>query len=261
MILGALLLPSCGFIAEFMGGDEEEEKQDSNGEYTFQLRYNYLGTSTIDYSNPLLFLFIPLNKNNELEEDSFERAEVAVAFIPYGIVTLDLAEGSYSILAYIDSNGNSDLDVGEEYSFYYRRDLVSTFRSPDFIWVDSYAADWVPYFEMGSDYTMKGFFLLVPEEFETLYGDDVDVDKHFIYVMGLPITDTIYILNIYIIDQFSTVYPADPPFMQVEGLESWVIPINMFNFGSGTYTLHIDGFDSSLGLVDFYSVPFYYEKP
>jgi hypothetical protein len=256
LFLCALLIPSCGFIIGSFG--DENENGEPDGVYTLRMRYNYSGYATVDHTSPLIFLFIPLNENNELEEDSFLQAQPAVAFIPSGIVTLDLEEGPYTVLGYIDSNNNSDLDMGEVYAFFYMKDLVSTFRNPDYIWVYSHIDEDAPCFEMGSGYTMQGFYVLFPENNETLYGKAVDDEIHFIYIAGLSMTDNIDYVAMYINGA-----PAVPPSMQVQGQEAWVIPINMYGYPSSSFTpyeLRVEAYSSS-GLEAMQIVPFYYEAP
>ena len=251
LLISSLLIPSCGFIGLLFDSGKDGK---STQYYDLQMGYDCWGELTVDYTKPLSFLFIPLNNNHEFDDQSFDNASYKVVYIPSGVITMEsLKEGPYAVLGYIDSDGDGELSMGEVYAFYYMRDLVSTFRDPDYIMVDSSIGYDMPHFDLYDTYEMDGFAVLYPVPGDTVHGEGLGM----IYMVGLKIEETISTVEILIDDIAQDKWPA----------EQEIFPINMSTKLTGFHSLGIIARDAGGSFVSFDMTPlnvpfdFYYEAP
>jgi hypothetical protein len=246
-----VLFPSCGFITVLFDNNDEE---DFGRSYQVQMSYRYLGGFPISPSNKIYFLFVPLNENNEFEEGSFDQAEARWSAVPMGVVPIDLKRGTYSVLGYVDANGNNELNMFEAYAFFFRLDLATAFRNPNYFWVDSSIENNPPYFEMDDFHVMRGVMLFVPENGETLIGQDQG-GTHLIPLVGITIESKIDNVQVYVDGA-----PVGIP-VSVSGDDAWSFPVDMFPRTDGWYNVWVDGFDGGLFVDSSGAVNFYYDAP
>ena len=240
IILIGLLIPSCGFIGLLFDGDDEGG---GTRYYEFKMGYNYFGGMIIDSDNPLIFLFIPLDENNSLQENGFKNAIWRHEFNNTGAVIIDqMQEGSYAVFGYIESNGIEGPNMYEVYAFYYMRDFVSSVQNPDYIWVDSSIEGWTPTFDLDDTYQMDGFSVIFPRQNDTVYGGD----GGYMQVVGLLFDQTIRTVEFYIDGTPQGKFNADQ--------ESFLV--NMSIYSTGSRVLDIIAYDQSDLSIPFDLFPF-----
>jgi hypothetical protein len=219
--------------------DGSSDEQDSQEFYTLTMFYRYDGLETISFTKPLFFLFIPLDEDNQFKNESFDESVYAPAFLPAGTVSVDLNRGSYTVLGYVDINGNSGLDPSEVYAFLGRRSFIDSIFGPDSIWVDSLIEDdgFSPnYFQFGDDFQLQSLFIISPGEGETVYGERISPTQHSITVFGLSIVQNVDYVAAYVDDLWiggNTLVDSDNAF---------VSQINLFSISTGSHTLEIRGY-------------------
>ncbi|MFW6180617.1 MAG: hypothetical protein ACOC8N_02625, partial [Spirochaetota bacterium] len=95
MLLPAALLQSCGFI--FPGGGP------SGRYFDLTVAYHYAGGTSAGSSSPVVLWVAPLYGEREV---NLERSVYTAAYLSHGTVQLHLAEGSYLLLGYLDTDGD-----------------------------------------------------------------------------------------------------------------------------------------------------------
>jgi hypothetical protein len=234
----SLSLVSCGFIFGLFD-EGSGDKEDSQEFYTFTMFYFYDGSETISFVKPVFFLFIPLDTNNQFYDESFDESTHAPAFLQAGTVSVDLKRGSYTVLGYVDINGNSGLDPSEFYAFLGRRGFIDSFFGPDSIWVDSFIEEdgYSPYyFQFGDDFELKPLFIISPADGETVNGEAIGPTQHRITVFGLSIVQNVDYVTAYVDDMWVSGNAL------VDEDNSFVSQINLFGYSTGSHKLEIRGY-------------------
>ncbi len=234
----SLTIVSCGFIFGLFDEGNGDET-DSQEFYTLTMFYFYDGSETISFMKPIYFLFIPLDVNNQLYDESFDASTHAPVFLQAGTVSVDLKRGSYTILVYVDINGNGRLDPSEYYAFLGRRDFIDSIFGPDSIWVDSFIEEdgYSPsYFQFGDDFQLKPLFIISPVDGEIIFGEVIGPTHHKITTFGLSIVQNVDYVAVYVDDMWVL---GNAP---VNEDNSFVIEINMFGFPTGSHTLEVRGY-------------------
>jgi len=250
IVLLWVLIPSCGFITVLFDNDGDS---DSNISYTIIMTYTYNGGQIIDETSPLFFLLIPLNENKEFEDGSFDQAGLGSSINDTGAVSFsNLQKGPYALLWYIDAQlPQGELNAGEVYSFYNRRDLASSFRYPDYIWVDSSFDGF--HLDLWDDFSLQGIEVVVPVEGETLHGENLGGSLHRIFVIGFTFDKTIDTIQFHIDGVSKGGFTPG-------GENPWIFSINMYGEIAGWHNLEVYGMAGGYTVAtDFHG--FYYTPP
>jgi hypothetical protein len=245
----SLVIPSCGFIT---GLFDEDGDGDVPSVYTVSMAYDATGLG-ISSSRPLIFVFFPLYDGEKITDESFDAAAAAPAFIERGFVTLELQEGPYTVVAFVDGSNygepNGELDPGEQYEFLDDRDVVKGLRYPTAYYVDASIEGSMPIFVVEAPYSMPDIVVLFPEDGETLSGANEEWGVGFIASFGFTVNKSLDYVAAYVDDSW-----------RVNGLigedHSYEVMIDMGPYPSHTYVLEIRGYSGSMPVDE----PSDYEK-
>ena len=110
---------SCAFIGDFL----DEMFGSSSINYSLTVDFEYHGPETIYAGSPIIFWIMPLDENGDMMDDPYNpdgpplREELYV-FVGAGSVSTTLKGRDYGILAYVDANGDGNLNLLEHYVIY-----------------------------------------------------------------------------------------------------------------------------------------------
>ncbi len=260
LALFSFVLSSCEFIYDIFGinkGDGNNVKK-----YTLNINFNYYGSDAVQYDSPLVIWVMPLDSNGDviIGDDGKPQREILTSDKPDGLLSIDLEEGSYTILAFIDKNNNlwpdgsppsSGTTTGEHYIIYDNYDL----------WSGGYTAIDVNSnqdvtLDFGDDYDWHYVRIISPGDGESISNTWLDAYGDLIFMNNY--TDIKY--NLYSEDQVVYVYEAD---QYVDSLDfekgEWGTGIDLNGLYAGNYTLKVYAVDSNGNYIDVVSVTFYYE--
>ena len=231
----SLVIPSCGFFTGLFDGAGEKEVSSS---VTLSMGYDATGLGISSWK-PLIFVFFPLYDGEKITDDSFDAAATAPAFTERGFVNLQLQEGPYTILAYVDSSNKGELDPGEQYEFFDDKNVVEGLRYPTVCYVDASIEGSMPVFYVEAPYSMPDIVVLFPEDGATLSGANEEWGVGFIPSFGFMVNKYIDYVAAYVGGSWQVNAPVGED-------ESYEVTIDMSTYPTATYVLEIRGYAGSM---------------
>jgi hypothetical protein len=189
--------------------------------------------------SPLIFVFFPLFDGEKITDESFQAASAVTAFAERGFVTLELQEGPYTVVAFVDGYNNGELDPGEQYEFLDDKDVVKGLRYPTAYYVDASIGNPMPVFFVEALYYMPDIAVLFPEEGETLSGANEEWGIGFIPSFGFAVSRYIDYVAAYVDGSWR----ANAP---VREDDSYEVMIDMSPYATATHVLEIRGYRGSM---------------
>jgi hypothetical protein len=226
-----MLTASCGF---FTGLFEEE----GSSSVILSMGYDAAGLG-ISFWKPLIFVFFPLYDGEKITDESFRSVSAAPAFVERGFVTLELQEGPYTAVAFVDASNNGELDPGEQYDFLDDKDVVKGLRHPTAYHVDASIGNQMPVFYVEAPFSMPDVVVLFPEDGETLSGASEEWGVGFIPSFGFTANRYIDYVAAYVGGSWKVNAPVGED-------DSYEVTIDMSTYPSATYVLEIRGYRGSM---------------
>jgi hypothetical protein len=240
--LTILSITSCGFIEGLLGGMNGNGLKSST--YTLSIDYEYQGSEIVEIDSPIIFWVMPLDDNGEVQEDPYDpdgpplRKEL-YAYTSYGTLSAEIEKGDYAVLAFVDDNGDGNLNLGDFYVVYDRRSIADIFLDR----IELYGNRFV-YVGFNDYYSWHAVFIREPQESQIVYDSfwahggflGAEVSEVLVHVEGGP------------------EYPASID--HDKGYWQFFVDKKLLNTGNNKLTVVAK--DTSGNTIDSYSVQFYY---